>query len=142
MAQTEAQRSWYQKNKDRISENRRVYRAENQETIRAYHRQWRLDNPDYGRAYDLKYNYGITVGQVQDMYDEQRGTCPGCMRFYGFELGKLMVDHDHETGEVRCLLCRMCNSMEGSIRTHWPTLIDPWWKIVNDNLKELKSWED
>lgn len=54
----------------------------------------------------LKYEYGITTKQHAEMVRSQSGLCAIC----GAEPGqKLDVDHNHETGKVRGLLCRTCN---------------------------------
>ena len=58
--------------------------------------------------------YGITVDQVEAMWEDQGQGCAICsnpcidVRFH--------VDHDHETGKIRGLLCPPCNFMLGAIR--------------------------
>ena len=55
----------------------------------------------------LRRKYGISVEQFEDMYISQNGACFTCRVPND---GVLMhVDHDHETGIVRGLLCRKCN---------------------------------
>lgn len=54
--------------------------------------------------------YGIGFDEYNSMFDEQRGCCAICDTHQN-EIGKpLYVDHDHETGEVRGLLCMKCNA--------------------------------
>lgn len=65
------------------------------------------------RAYDLKRKYNITVEIYNAMLEEQDGVCAIC----GFESDRqLAVDHNHETGEVRGLLCSSCNRGLGMFR--------------------------
>ena len=61
----------------------------------------------------LKYRYGITYDEYIKMYN---GKCDMCKK--DFELGGykgLFVDHNHDTNEVRGLLCRNCNTAIGLI---------------------------
>ena len=71
--------------------------------------KWKKDHRDtYGRKADLKKNYGITVEQYDELLDEQQGSCAVCQ--LECKTGKrLAVDHNHETGEIRGLLCSKCN---------------------------------
>lgn len=57
------------------------------------------------RKAKLKRNYKITPEDYDAMYAEQKGCCKICSDPYD----ALLVDHDHETGEVRGLLCANCN---------------------------------
>lgn len=52
-------------------------------------------------------NYKITDTEYVKMWKEQKGKCAIC----GKDIGEayLDVDHNHETGKVRGLLCRECN---------------------------------
>lgn len=57
--------------------------------------------------------YGITVEQYEFMLAAQGGLCGICRKPPGRR--RLAVDHDHETGEVRMLLCDRCNMAVGII---------------------------
>lgn len=52
--------------------------------------------------------YGITEEDYWSIYEFQHGTCYLCRRATGVRK-RLSVDHDHESGEVRGLLCLKCN---------------------------------
>ena len=67
------------------------------------------ENPERTRNNDLKRNYGITLKEHQQMFDQQQGVCAICKNKGDGKLKKLCVDHDHKTGKVRQLLCRNCN---------------------------------
>ncbi|AEV52125.1 recombination endonuclease [Rhodococcus phage RGL3] len=53
--------------------------------------------------------YGITEAEYAAIYEAQGGSCAICQRAKGTGRKRLSVDHDHETGMVRGLLCSKCN---------------------------------
>lgn len=67
------------------------------------------------RSRKLKSKYGLTVAQYDQLMAEQGGRCAICGTSGpdAARWGKLVVDHDHETGEVRGLLCSNCNCAIG-----------------------------
>lgn len=70
------------------------------------------------RNYHLRERYGVTEAQVEEMVREQGGVCAICL-----ERPAEHVDHDHETGEVRGVLCFTCNVGLGNFRDR-PDLLD------------------
>lgn len=48
--------------------------------------------------------YGIPYEEYEKLLEQQEGKCAICKREE-----KLVVDHDHDTGQVRGLLCNRCN---------------------------------
>ena len=64
--------------------------------------------PERAKNRALKRNYGITLDEWQSMWDEQDGKCAICGKYF-IKPRDAHVDHNHETGEIRGLLCRMCN---------------------------------
>lgn len=55
--------------------------------------------------------YGLEHDEYERMVEAQAGRCAVCQR-----PTFLVVDHDHEDGHVRGLLCRGCNVAIGFIR--------------------------
>lgn len=58
------------------------------------------------RQLKLQARYGITVEQYEIMFVRQQGCCAICQQP---STTRLVVDHDHEGGAVRGLLCQRCN---------------------------------
>ena len=60
-------------------------------------------------------SYGITLEEHNRMFEKQNGVCYLCKKPGDGRWKKLCVDHDHETGKVRKLLCRSCNTALGQV---------------------------
>jgi len=81
-------------------------------------RRYRAANPSAFRDYSLQAKYGISEADYRLILEAQQGGCAIC---HGppngnpHSSGKIHfhVDHDHETGEVRSLLCSKCNTALG-----------------------------
>jgi len=61
----------------------------------------------------LKSRYGITIDRYDEMYEQQDGKCAICK---AEDEGRFAVDHCHNTGKVRGLLCRSCNLGIGQLK--------------------------
>jgi len=71
----------------------------------------------------LKRNYGITLNEYNQMLVEQGHRCKTCGTTEpGGKHGKFMVDHSHNTGEIRGLLCKSCNIALGEVGDNINTL--------------------
>jgi hypothetical protein len=80
-------------------------------------KQWNLNNPERKLSTNLKWRYNITLEEFEEMLKKQGGTCANEACNYGLDDDhKLFVDHCHETGIVRGLLCRWCNTAEGYLK--------------------------
>lgn len=73
--------------------------------------RWKSDADFRRRRHDsmMRHNYGIGLDDYERMLAEQGGGCAICARTPDEEGRRLHVDHDHETGLVRGLLCGNCN---------------------------------
>lgn len=67
----------------------------------------------YMRARNIQTHYDITLTDYHNMLAKQRKKCAGCL--LPFNDLTPFVDHDHETGRVRGLLHRECNSILGFV---------------------------
>jgi len=60
---------------------------------------------------------GITDETYWDLYHKQAGRCGICRRrLYSKRYKVFCVDHDHDTGAIRGLLCHNCNRAVGMFR--------------------------
>ncbi len=105
------------KRKQRPLEERRKYTtsAKGIATRLAYARKFR--GPDNLGVLDntLRFRYGITVDDFFELLERQGGVCAVCG---GVEKARsrLSVDHCHDTGVVRGLLCTNCNVGIGRLK--------------------------
>jgi hypothetical protein len=76
-------------------------------------RNWRKENPERELDNHLKRNYGITIDDYNEMFQEQGGRCAICGKHQSEFKNRLYVDHNHSTGTVRGLLCQKCNTAIG-----------------------------
>ena len=65
------------------------------------------------RKNNYKRQYGITIDDWNEMFEEQHGCCAICGKHQSDDPMRLHVDHNHETGQIRDLLCSNCNRMLG-----------------------------
>lgn len=151
--QTEKIERWQKyrlKDLDGYRERKREYAKtdEQRKVRREYMRKWRELNREKhnqlaresrqrnkhkhvgkAREYMLKTKYGITGDDYEKMFLEQKGLCAICStdkpagnRFH--------VDHCHQTGKVRRLLCSRCNGALGwfeKYRNNITTYADTTW---------------
>jgi len=96
-------RQWYKENK----EYHRVYYKEHRETILAYRRD------GTGRDLQLQRNYGINSTGYSQTLEDQDNHCSICGKTPEENGKRLAVDHNHNTGKVRGLLCSSCNTAVG-----------------------------
>lgn len=98
----EYNREHYKRNKLRISTRSKIRYASNPNL--------RENN----RRIHLKNNYGITVQEYEQLLESQGGKCAICKNDCASG-NRLAVDHNHATGIVRGLLCKVCNRQVGQI---------------------------
>lgn len=83
--------------------------------------------PTDRQAHDkyLQRTYGITIEDFDAMLLEQGGTCAICdgRNADAARNRRLTVDHDHETGRVRGLLCFTCNTSIGKLGDTYEALL-------------------
>lgn len=85
-----------------------------------YHRAFLRKNPEYAAMKMWKAalaRHGLTPERYAALLREQGGGCAICQRALSKgQRTRLAVDHDHQTGRVRGILCSSCNGGLGLFR--------------------------
>lgn len=77
---------------------------------------------NWQRNHSYQKKYGITIEKYNKMYEEQKGRCYLCDIHQDDLTKKLAVDHNHETGQIRKLLCFNCNHGIGAFKENINTI--------------------
>ena len=91
------------------------WRDKNRSEYNNYVAEWRAKNPERQHKTEIKRRYSLSIEDYNSMLTKQKCKCKICGKQHDPSLkrGRLYVDHDHDTGKVRGLLCGPCNSAIG-----------------------------
>lgn len=108
----------------RQRETKRLYYEKNKTRERRRAKEWREANKEMSaasaRKSGIKARYGLSMADLEDMHTACGGVCGICGE--AISLGgprgnaKAYVDHNHNTGSIRGLLCMCCNTALGKFR--------------------------
>lgn len=100
------------------NKNRVKNYAENRGHQRQVKDAWNARNPESikktQKKKELRLRYGLTPSQYEELLSIQNGVCAICGNVCPSGK-KLAVDHNHDTGFVRGLLCIKCNTAIGKL---------------------------
>jgi predicted restriction endonuclease len=103
--------------KDEVAVKNALYRLGHKDEIAAYQKQYRQDHKAElaarNREDKLIRKFGIDLEQYNQMLTAQDGRCAICGSHQNEYKKAFAVDHDHNTGKIRGLLCHKCNSLLG-----------------------------
>ena len=108
---------WYIENKQREIDRVQAWRDANPEKYAKYQQTYR-SRPERklaDRAGHLKRKFGLTLEQYDELLASQGGGCAICGDAPEVNVS-LHIDHDHDTGAVRGLLCLRCNNALGQLK--------------------------
>src|SRR5882724_7640529 len=113
--------SWKNKENQRAYQKRWI--AENKEHCQQYLKDYRKRFPEKLKAKqkrEIITRHGITIFDYEFMLSQCDGQCPICNTPWGTDYSsRPNIDHDHDTGKVRGILCTNCNKAEGYLKTHY-----------------------
>jgi len=112
---------WYEKNPHKKEEYRLTGKGKKYDGIsytKEYKNKWAQKPCSKLKAkeYRLKKDYGITMEQYNQMLINQKECCAICNKHQNQLKKKLDIDHNHETGKIRGLLCNPCNQAIGLLK--------------------------
>lgn len=100
----------------------RKWTPERKAQQKARHDRWLALHPNDIKAYRIAYNLRKKYGMTQEAFDAmlagQGGVCAICgtSDFSAGNGQRPVVDHDHETGAIRGILCFGCNIGIGAFK--------------------------
>ena len=120
--QKQYQADYYQRNRELKKERARAYYQANKDKRKAYLATRVEKDRVWNRNYKLERNYGITLSLVHETIEAQHNHCPICRRYFSTHDRRWHVDHCHNTGQVRGVICTNCNTMLGQAQDNANTL--------------------
>lgn len=72
-------------------------------------KKWHSTRPESRIRAQLKRKFGLTLEEWNEMFNAQGGCCAICGKHQSRQQRRMAVDHNHETGQIRALLCQNCN---------------------------------
>ncbi len=130
-------KAWREANKDKIKAYNKEYNKENKDKNAALFKAWMKANRDKRLAYHKEYgkteirikskrmsnwrHMGVNnvTDELHDYY-MSCNNCEACGKEFTETINKCL-DHNHETGDFRYVLCRWCNTY------------DNWKKVISHN---------
>ena len=116
------QRDLYARNRERYLAKRRRYRERHSSEA-------------------LLWRYGITLDTYHATLEAQDNRCAICGKTPEENGKRICVDHDHETNEIRGLLCNRCNRVLGFVQDN-PSLLRNAASYLEQHSKETDPNDD
>lgn len=143
LCRREKDRRWKVLNRQKHIESSGRWKKANRDRVNAWAKEDRKNNPEKYKLWSKTIRekaginrskmesirvMGITIEYYEKMVQDQNNECAICFRpetrkSRTGEIARLCIDHCHETGTVRGLLCHACNIVIGQAEDSIPTLI-------------------
>lgn len=112
----EYNRIWRIKNKEKVRESKKQWKIQNPEKVKEYNKRYkdkykeRIDIEK--KNFHLKKSFNISFSEYSEISLRQNNVCAICSKKCATGRN-LAVDHNHQTGIIRGLLCMKCNRAIG-----------------------------
>ena len=159
----QSNKKYYETHKDKIKQKNKEYKLAHKEELKQYFKEYRDKHKEEHNESNRRYratfegyvyyklhswrNRGVKINSWQeyvDAYNRAGGKCEICgkpLKLTKFDDGDFEVarlDHDHETGMIRGILCDECNRMVANFNLNKKALD----YIKNSELKNIIPIED
>ena len=130
----------YKRDPIKHAEAAKRYRKNHPERVRAMLAANYRRNAKARKEYEMSRRYGLSAVQFSQLLAGQENRCAICKN----QMDSPHIDHDHQTGEIRGLLCSFCNSGLGYFRDNPSNLrraityLSP---SLEESLDFIGSWE-
>jgi hypothetical protein len=136
---TEKAREWRKNNNGKHNDINRAWNKRNPEKALAMRQRWKANNPERVKAIQIKSwlkPYGITQEQYIAIFEAQGRRCKICRTDSPTSKRKWQIDHCHDTGQIRGILCHNCNVGLGHFRDN-PKFM----KAAAAHVEEFRQWQ-
>ena len=120
------QKAWVAKNRKHVNAKSLARYHKHKEEIKTHPSR----SPEARRRAYLKWRHQLSVEEYNQRVADQNSQCAICKR----TPYRLCVDHDHDTGALRSLLCDNCNAALGHVRE------DP--AVLTAMIQYIKNYKD
>jgi len=132
---------WKRNNRDRVKEWVREDKAKTPEKYRKWQSDHYKRNPSGYLDRTIAGRLKVNIDSYKQMFVDQNNKCAICnqeeiRQFKGKQM-RLCLDHDHETGQIRQLLCHDCNTGIGKFKDTPELLL-----MAVDYLIKHKGWTE
>ena len=98
------------------TETEKAYREKRESFTLEYYLNKDKEKKDKQRAYYIGRKYNLSEQEHKDILLQQNNSCAICGKDQSLFKRKFAIDHNHETGKVRGLLCTGCNCGIGYLK--------------------------
>ena len=108
--------------------NNKAYYAGHSDRLREYANNYRKEHP-----WSQSKHYGLTKSNYDEMFKKQGSSCAVCKSKESGSKKGWHIDHDHETEQVRSILCQHCNVAIAMLRENV--------QVTEAVLEYLRKWK-